>query len=134
MAETSTSARDGLVSRVQSSNTFFLALLEHVIRSVDNINKKFWEELIAYFPLIGHGPHRKRHNYGDTHSIHIIFHNIRYRGNVFTEPLPSNDKGIITEPLPNNDGGYTFLDTTQATLKTTRPTILLLLRVYSLQR
>jgi hypothetical protein len=24
------------------------------------LNKKFWEELIAYFPLIRHGPHRKR--------------------------------------------------------------------------
>jgi hypothetical protein len=23
-------------------------------------NKKFWEELIAYFPLIRHGPHRKQ--------------------------------------------------------------------------
>jgi hypothetical protein len=23
-------------------------------------NKKFWEELIAYFPLIRHVPHRKR--------------------------------------------------------------------------
>jgi hypothetical protein len=23
-------------------------------------NKKFWEDVIAYFPLIGHGPHRKR--------------------------------------------------------------------------
>jgi hypothetical protein len=23
--------------------------------------KKFWEELIAYYPLIRHGPHRKRH-------------------------------------------------------------------------
>jgi hypothetical protein len=23
-------------------------------------NKKFWEELITYFPLIRHGPHRKR--------------------------------------------------------------------------
>jgi hypothetical protein len=29
-------------------------------------NKKFWEELIAYFPLIRHGPHRKRNNYVDT--------------------------------------------------------------------
>jgi hypothetical protein len=28
---------------------------------------------------------------------------IRYRGNVFTEQLPSNDKGIFTETLPNND-------------------------------
>jgi hypothetical protein len=23
-------------------------------------NKRFWEELIAYFPLIRHGPHTKR--------------------------------------------------------------------------
>jgi hypothetical protein len=26
-------------------------------------NKKFWEEIIAYFPLIRHGPHRKRNKY-----------------------------------------------------------------------
>jgi hypothetical protein len=25
-----------------------------------NVSKKFWEELIAYFPLIRHGPYRKR--------------------------------------------------------------------------
>jgi hypothetical protein len=30
---------------------------------------------------------------------------IRYRGNVYTEPLPSNDKGMFTEPLPSNDNG-----------------------------
>jgi hypothetical protein len=30
---------------------------------------------------------------------------IRYRGNVSTEPLPSNDKGIFTEPLPSNNRG-----------------------------
>jgi hypothetical protein len=30
---------------------------------------------------------------------------IRYRGNVPTAPLPSNDRGIFTEPLPNNDRG-----------------------------
>jgi hypothetical protein len=32
---------------------------------------------------------------------------IRYRGNVFTEPLPSNDKGDFyrTEPLPSNNRG-----------------------------
>jgi hypothetical protein len=28
---------------------------------------------------------------------------IRYCGNVSTEPLPSNDKGIFTETLPSND-------------------------------
>jgi hypothetical protein len=27
------------------------------------------------------------------------------RGIFFTEPLPSNDKGIFTEPLPSNDRG-----------------------------
>jgi hypothetical protein len=30
-------------------------------------SKKFWEELIAYFPLIRHGPHRKPKNYGGGH-------------------------------------------------------------------
>jgi hypothetical protein len=30
---------------------------------------------------------------------------IRYRGNVSTEPLPSNNRGIFTEPLPSNDMG-----------------------------
>jgi hypothetical protein len=28
---------------------------------------------------------------------------IRYRGNISTEPLSSNDKGDFTEPLPSND-------------------------------
>jgi hypothetical protein len=31
----------------------------------------------------------------------------RYRGNVSTEPLPSNDRGIFTKPLRSNDRGYT---------------------------
>jgi hypothetical protein len=30
---------------------------------------------------------------------------IRYRGNVSTEPLPSNDREIFTEPLPSNNKG-----------------------------
>jgi hypothetical protein len=30
---------------------------------------------------------------------------IRYRGNVSTEPLPSNDRVIFIEPLPSNDKG-----------------------------
>jgi hypothetical protein len=30
---------------------------------------------------------------------------IRYRGNVSTETLPSNDRGIFTELLPSNDKG-----------------------------
>jgi hypothetical protein len=48
------------------------------------MNKKFWEELIAYFSLIRNGQHRKRR-------LQKIF---RCSGNVFTEPLPSNDRGI----------------------------------------
>jgi hypothetical protein len=46
--------------------------------------------------LIRHGPHRKWNNYGDTHRQQgdLISHNIRYRDNVSTEPLPSNDGGI----------------------------------------
>jgi hypothetical protein len=33
---------------------------------------------------------------------------IRYRGDVSTEPLPSNDRGIFTEQLPsNNKGSFT---------------------------
>jgi hypothetical protein len=64
-------------------------------------NKKFWEELIAYFPLYDTG-----HIENDTFSI--LFYCcacIRYRGNVSTEPLPSNDRGIFTEPLCSNDKG-----------------------------
>jgi hypothetical protein len=53
--------------------------------------------------LIRHGPHSKRH-------VQQFFNCcvcIRYRGNVSTEPLPSNDRGIIlqNEQLPSNDRG-----------------------------
>jgi hypothetical protein len=29
-------------------------------KQIKRINKKFWEQPIAYFPLIRHGPQRKR--------------------------------------------------------------------------
>jgi hypothetical protein len=51
--------------------------------------------------LIRHGPHWKRR-------VQQFFYCcvcIRYSDNVFTEPLPSNDRGIFTEPLPSNDKG-----------------------------
>jgi hypothetical protein len=51
-------------------------------------NKKVWEELIACFLLIRHGPHIKR-------CVQQSFYScvwIRCRGNVFTEPLPSKDR------------------------------------------
>jgi hypothetical protein len=53
-------------------------------------NKKFWEELIAYFPLTRHGPHRKRR----VQQFFYRFMSVRCRGNVFTELLPSNDMRI----------------------------------------
>jgi hypothetical protein len=78
-----------------------------------NMNKKFWEEQIAYFPLIRHGPHRNRRlqqffvaggtslpeplpSNGPTQT-HLsnsssIVACIRCSGNVFTEPLPSNGR------------------------------------------
>jgi hypothetical protein len=56
-------------------------------KNKSNINNKLCEELIAYFPLILHGPHRKR-------SVRNLFYCclcVRCRGNVFTDPLPSNE-------------------------------------------
>jgi hypothetical protein len=49
--------------------------------------------------LIQHGPHWKR-------CVQQFFYCcvwIRYRDNVSTEPLCSNDRGIYSEPLPIND-------------------------------
>jgi hypothetical protein len=54
--------------------------------------------------LIRRGPHRKQRGQQFFHRCVCI----RYRGNVSTEPLLSNDRGIFTEPLPSDDrGGYT---------------------------
>jgi hypothetical protein len=36
----------------------------------ETINKKFWEELIAYFPLIGHGLHKKEEKWGKGTQTH----------------------------------------------------------------
>jgi hypothetical protein len=46
--------------------------------------KKFWRKIIAYFSLLRNGPHRK------TMRQTIIF----CCGNVFTGPLPSNNRAI----------------------------------------
>jgi hypothetical protein len=51
--------------------------------------------------LIRHGSHWKRR-------VQQFFYYcvcIRYRVNVSTEPLPSNDRGIFTEPLSSNGRG-----------------------------
>jgi hypothetical protein len=56
-------------------------------------NKKFWKVLIVSFPLIRHGPHRKRR----VQQFSYCYTCIICRGNVFTEPLPSNNRGIHTQ-------------------------------------
>jgi hypothetical protein len=53
-------------------------------------NKKFWEELIEYFPLIRHKPHRK----GRAQIFIYRWLYIHSGGKFFTEPLRSTDKGI----------------------------------------
>jgi hypothetical protein len=66
-------------------NTFL-----YTLRTWSRKSKKFWEELIAYFPLILRGPHRK----GRVQQLFYCYVCVCCRGNVFTEPLPSSDKGI----------------------------------------
>jgi hypothetical protein len=65
------------------------------------LKKKVLRRTNRLLSLIRHGPHWKRR-------VQQFFYCcvcIRYRGNVSTEPLPSNDKGIFTDPLPSNDKG-----------------------------
>jgi hypothetical protein len=63
------------------------------------LNQKFREGLIA--SLIRHGSHWKRR----VQHFFCCYVCIRYRGNVSTEPLPSNDNGTFTEQLYSNDKG-----------------------------
>jgi hypothetical protein len=77
-------------------------------------NKSFWEELITYFPLIGHGPYRKWRRQ------HFLF----CHENVFTEPLPSNNRGI------HRQTHRLSFDMTRSAQKTTCPSIIQLLCVF----
>jgi hypothetical protein len=69
-------------------------LLKHkaqeLIREARYQNKKFWKELRTYFLLISHEPHRKwrtQHFFYCCVCIHRC-------GNVSTELLPSNNRGL----------------------------------------
>jgi hypothetical protein len=66
------------------------------------INNKFWEELIACFPLIRRGPYRKRR----VQQLFYCLVCIRYRGNVFTKPLPINSREIHIEAHRLMEGIY----------------------------
>jgi hypothetical protein len=59
-----------------------VADIESIIKKT--INKKHLEKLIAYFPLIN----------GRLSTILLLLCVYRWRRNVSTEPLPSNDKGM----------------------------------------
>jgi hypothetical protein len=61
--------------------------------------KKFWEELIAYFPRYDTG-----HFENDT-SINSSIVAYVFVTAVTFPPLLSNDREIFTEPLPSNDRG-----------------------------
>jgi hypothetical protein len=54
------------------------------------LNKKFWEELIAYFP----SKRRKQHRNWCVQKFFYCCLCIRCHGNVFSKPLPSNDMRI----------------------------------------
>jgi hypothetical protein len=58
-------------------------------------DKKFLEEIIAYFRLIRHGPHRKRLLRKFFVAAGMFLPNrclVTKRGTHFTESLPSNDR------------------------------------------
>jgi hypothetical protein len=61
------------------------------------LNKKFWEELIAYFPFIRHGANIKRRlqKFFIAAGTSLPSCYLATKGGIhFTEPLPSNDRGI----------------------------------------
>jgi hypothetical protein len=65
-------------------------------------NKKFWEELIAYFPLIRHESHRKRR----LEQFFCCCVCICCHGNVYSEPLPSNNRELHIQPHRLMGGTY----------------------------
>jgi hypothetical protein len=70
-----------------SVNCLIEVLFRHLPGGTED---KFWEELIASFRMIRHGPHRKRRVQQFLYCCVCIC----CRGDVFTEPSPSNDRRI----------------------------------------
>jgi hypothetical protein len=68
--------------------------------------KKFWEELIANFPWYDTG--NIENDASNNSSIACVFVT---RGNVSTEPLPSNDRGFLPSRCLVTIGGYTYRHT-----------------------
>jgi hypothetical protein len=75
---------DPALAKKKKHCAFQIKFLQH------NNNKKFWEELIAYYPLIRHGRHRNRRVQQFLYCCVCV----RCSVNVSTEPMPSNKRGI----------------------------------------
>jgi hypothetical protein len=93
-----TTTPSSLSSSSSSSSSFPILYL---LKPVTDIKQEVLRRTNPLVSLIRHGPHWKRR----VQQLFYCFVCIRYRGNVSTESLPSNDRGIITEPLPSNNKG-----------------------------
>jgi hypothetical protein len=62
------------------------------------LNRRFWEELMIYFPLLKHGQHRKGHV-----QQYCYCKCIRCCYNTFTKPLSMADMGYICEQTDEKD-------------------------------
>jgi hypothetical protein len=89
-----------LVPKYSTTGQF---LVVHFQRTEIELHKK--QEVLGrtsrLLSLIRHRPHWKRR----AQQFFYCCVCIRYRGNVSTEPLTSNDRGIFTEQLPSNNKG-----------------------------
>jgi hypothetical protein len=75
-----------MVQEVKDSTNIYRS--EAVMK--EYINKKFWEEPIAYFPLLQHGLHRKRRlqQFFVATGTSLLNHYLATKGGIhFTEPL-----------------------------------------------
>jgi hypothetical protein len=74
------------LSHVHLSNLLWLAVSKQPANADCILNKKFWEELITYFPLMQHEPHRKQCVQQFFCCMFIHCH-----GNMFIKQLASNN-------------------------------------------
>jgi hypothetical protein len=81
--------------------TYCMIVSQHVPEETKRKKQEVLGRTNRLLSSIRHGPHWKRR----VQQFFYFCVCIRYRCNVSTEPLPSNDRGIFTEPLPNNDRG-----------------------------
>jgi hypothetical protein len=88
------------------SNSVATNYNELVVTRVKDYKQEVLGRTNSLLSLTRQGPYRKRRV-----QQFNCYVRIRCRGNVFTEPLPSNDRAMFTEPLPSNDRRDTYTDT-----------------------